>query len=253
MGNHWYFNESIFLKIDKFWSVTVPPWCSIDVTCLLRDSFGTILAWATLETRSWKSPSARAWKFCRVRTLLFCGTNFYLMLSNLSLMFRSFNVKVWLTLTLHGISTILLHSMLHVKLCMCSKSPLCNTILIFPLSVPSWWKLLMLWALRLVISLEALHDNRVRTQHFQKGVLGPYRAHWKHDYQIFHKANVCPFQKQCVFWWWGWHQFEPWHSISQPPMHPCFVRAIGLIAHPKITLILSFSWGFSSKVTFCTS
>ena len=42
------------------------------------------------------------------------------------------------------------------------------------------------------------------------------------------------------------------HSISQPPVHPCFARAIELITHPKITLILSFSWGFSSKVAFCS-
>ena len=34
--------------------------------------------------------------------------------------------------------------------------------------------------------------------------------------------------------------------------HLCFARAIELITHPKITLILSFSWGFSSKVAFCT-
>ena len=40
------------------------------------------------------------------------------------------------------------------------------------------------------------------------------------------------------------------HSISQPPVHPCFARAIVLSAHPKITLILAFSWGFSSKVAF---
>ena len=44
----------------------------------------------------------------------------------------------------------------------------------------------------------------------------------------------------------------PKHSISQPPVHPCLAQAIELIAHPKITLILPFSWGFSSKVTFCT-
>ena len=30
-------------------------------------------------------------------------------------------------------------------------------------------------------------------------------------------------------------------------MHPCFAGAIELFAHPKITLILSFSWGISSK------
>ena len=42
------------------------------------------------------------------------------------------------------------------------------------------------------------------------------------------------------------------HSFSQPPVHPCFARAIELIAHPKIAQILSFSWGFSSKVVFCT-
>ena len=42
------------------------------------------------------------------------------------------------------------------------------------------------------------------------------------------------------------------HSISQPPMHLCFARAIVLIAHPKITQILSFSWGFSSKVAIWT-
>ena len=46
---------------------------------------------------------------------------------------------------------------------------------------------------------------------------------------------------------------------TRPPMHtrvlhvhPCFARAIELTAHPKITLILSFSWGFSSNVAFCT-
>ena len=35
--------------------------------------------------------------------------------------------------------------------------------------------------------------------------------------------------------------------------HPCtlsFARVIELIAHPKITQILSFSWGFSLKVAF---
>ena len=37
------------------------------------------------------------------------------------------------------------------------------------------------------------------------------------------------------------------HSISQPPRHPCFAQAIELIAHPKIILILPFSWGISSK------
>ena len=42
------------------------------------------------------------------------------------------------------------------------------------------------------------------------------------------------------------------HSISQPPVHLCFAWAIELIAHPKITLILSFSWGISSKKAFCT-
>ena len=55
---------------------------------------------------------------------------------------------------------------------------------------------------------------------------------------------------------WPWkttgHLFYSTHSISQPPVHPCFARAIELIAHPKITKILSFSWGFSSKVAFCT-
>ena len=40
------------------------------------------------------------------------------------------------------------------------------------------------------------------------------------------------------------------HNISQPPVHPCFARAMELIAHPKITPILSFSWEFSSKVAF---
>ena len=30
------------------------------------------------------------------------------------------------------------------------------------------------------------------------------------------------------------------HSFSQPPVHPCFARAIELIAHPKIIQILSF-------------
>ena len=40
------------------------------------------------------------------------------------------------------------------------------------------------------------------------------------------------------------------HSINEPPMLPCFARAIDLIAQPKITLILSFSWGFSSKWHF---
>ena len=33
------------------------------------------------------------------------------------------------------------------------------------------------------------------------------------------------------------------HSISQPPVQPCFARVIELIAHPKITVILSFLWG----------
>ena len=42
------------------------------------------------------------------------------------------------------------------------------------------------------------------------------------------------------------------HSISQPPVHLCFARAIELIAHLKITKIPSFSWGFSAKVAFCT-
>ena len=43
-----------------------------------------------------------------------------------------------------------------------------------------------------------------------------------------------------------------YHSISQPPVHLCFAQAIELNAHPKITLILSFSWGFSLRVAFCT-
>ena len=42
------------------------------------------------------------------------------------------------------------------------------------------------------------------------------------------------------------------HSISQPPVHSCFARAIELIAHPNITPILSFSWGISSKLAFRT-
>ena len=42
------------------------------------------------------------------------------------------------------------------------------------------------------------------------------------------------------------------HSISQPPVHPCFAWAIKLIAHPKITPIPSFLLGFSSEVAFCT-
>ena len=42
------------------------------------------------------------------------------------------------------------------------------------------------------------------------------------------------------------------HSFSQPPVHLCFAEAIKPIAHPKITQILSFSWGFSSKLVFCT-
>ena len=42
------------------------------------------------------------------------------------------------------------------------------------------------------------------------------------------------------------------HRFSQPPVHPCFARAIELIAHPKITQILSITWGFSWKVAFCT-
>ena len=42
------------------------------------------------------------------------------------------------------------------------------------------------------------------------------------------------------------------HSFSQPPVHPCFARAIELIAHLKITQIPSFSWGISSKKAFCT-
>ena len=41
-------------------------------------------------------------------------------------------------------------------------------------------------------------------------------------------------------------------SFSQPPVHLGFALAIELDAHPKITQILSFSWGFSSKVEFCT-
>ena len=42
------------------------------------------------------------------------------------------------------------------------------------------------------------------------------------------------------------------HSFSQPPVHLCFAQARKPIAHPKITQILSFPWGFSSKMTFCT-
>ena len=42
------------------------------------------------------------------------------------------------------------------------------------------------------------------------------------------------------------------HSISQPPVHLCFAQVIELNAHPEITQILSFSWGFSSKVAFYT-
>ena len=42
------------------------------------------------------------------------------------------------------------------------------------------------------------------------------------------------------------------HSISQPLVHLSFARAIELIAHPKITHILPFSWGISSKKAFCT-
>ena len=47
-------------------------------------------------------------------------------------------------------------------------------------------------------------------------------------------------------------QEMPRHSFSQPPVHLCFAQAIKPNAHPKITLIFSFSWGFSSKVAFCT-
>ena len=48
-------------------------------------------------------------------------------------------------------------------------------------------------------------------------------------------------------------ELECGHSFSQPPVHLCFAQAIKPIAHTKVTLILSFSWGFSSKVAFCTS
>ena len=40
------------------------------------------------------------------------------------------------------------------------------------------------------------------------------------------------------------------HSISQPPVHPCFAWAIELITHLKITLILSFSWKLHQKRHF---
>ena len=45
---------------------------------------------------------------------------------------------------------------------------------------------------------------------------------------------------------------RPQHSFSQSPVILCFALAIMLFAHPKITTILSFSWGFPSKVAFCT-
>ena len=41
------------------------------------------------------------------------------------------------------------------------------------------------------------------------------------------------------------------HSISQPPVFCTVLHE--LITHPKITQILSISWGFSSKVAFCTT
>ena len=56
---------------------------------------------------------------------------------------------------------------------------------------------------------------------------------------------------RCIVMCW-WIVTPLLHSISQPSVHPCFARAIELIAHPKITKIFSFSWGFSSKVAFCT-
>ena len=56
---------------------------------------------------------------------------------------------------------------------------------------------------------------------------------------------------QCIVMRW-WIVTPLLHSFSQPPVHPCFAWAVELIAHPKITKMLSFSWGFSSKVAFCT-
>ena len=41
--------------------------------------------------------------------------------------------------------------------------------------------------------------SRVWTQHFHNGVQElAYGTHWKHDYQGFPKANVCPFRKLCI-------------------------------------------------------
>ena len=76
-------------------------------------------------------------------------------------------------------------------------------------------------------------------------------ALWPRDERVFplffrpQRQSLCtlPVVKGCA---------RGLHSISQPPAQPCFARAIELIAQPKITQILSFSWGFSSKVALCT-
>ena len=48
---------------------------------------------------------------------------------------------------------------------------------------------------------------------------------------------------------WYFELYSP-HSSSQPPVHLCFAEAIKPIAHPKITQILSFSWGFHQNWYF---
>ena len=48
----------------------------------------------------------------------------------------------------------------------------------------------------------------------------------------------------------GMGQLSCQHSISQPPVHPCFAWAIKLIAHPKIPQFLHFYWDFLQKWHF---
>ena len=72
------------------------------------------------------------------------------------------------------------------------------------------WSILHLY----IVKSQVTSCYRVCIWHFQNGVLKPYGMHWKDDYWKYHQANVHPFRKQHVFWWWGCRQSKIYGVIG---------------------------------------
>ena len=51
--------------------------------------------------------------------------------------------------------------------------------------------------------------------------------------------QMCPFRKQCIFWWWGWLQFNPCWNLSLLKMCNIYEREWGWICRSILCAVLA--------------